>query len=355
MATIHLHNRKHFPIASGQSILDAAESAGLALEHSCRTGRCGSCRTQVLAGQTTPLMDEPGLSPAEQARGLVLSCARGALTDLQLDLDDLGALAGLRRVTVPCRIHRLQPLSADVLQVQLRLPPAADFRYLPGQHVSVVAAGGLRRSYSLAAAGNNPAPGQPQLLELHVRRVAQGAMSQHWFERARVNDLLRLVGPLGSFYLRDCAGQDLVFLATGTGIAPLLAMLDALAGRPASAQPRSVQLLWGGRQPQDLYLQPGRPGLQYTPVLSRAGAGWAGARGHVQQVLLQQVLLQQTPPDWAQAQVYACGSAAMVQGARDSLLAAGLPARQFFADAFVASGDALPPAPVAAAEALATA
>lgn len=361
MTTIHLHNHRQFPIAAGQSILDAAEAAGLALEHSCRTGRCGSCRTQVTSGRSTLLLAEEGLSDRERQQGLILSCARGAQTDLHLGLDDLGALAGIRRVTAPCRIHSLERLAPDVLEVRLRLPPTAAFRYLAGQHVAVIAPGGLRRSYSLATACSSTdaasaavplvqathAAAQPALLKLHVRRVDQGAMSHHWFEQARPGDLLRLDGPLGTFHLRDCAGHSLVFLATGTGIAPIVAMLGELARRPASAQPRSVQLLWGGRQPADLYLQPQQAGLQFTPVLSRAGAGEPGAHGHVQDVLLQ------TPRDWSQAQVYACGSPAMVQGARHSLLAAGLPAKQFFADAFVASGDV--PQAVAAHGALAIA
>jgi len=332
MPHVHLRNGKFFPIVAGQSILDAAEAAGLALEHSCRSGRCGSCRTTVTAGRTVALRAEEGLTPDEARAGTVLSCARGAQTDLQLDLDDLGALAGIRRATVPCRIHALQLLAPDVLQVQLRLPPTAAWRHLAGQHVQVIAPGGLRRAYSLANA-SGPA-GQPVLLLLHIRRVPGGAMSGYWFERARPGDLLRLDGPLGSFYLRDCAGRDLVLLATGTGYAPIAAMLQDLAERPAAAQPRSLQLLWGARQARDLYAaprHPGLPGLQYTPVLSRAGADWTGARGHVQDLLLQQ------PHEWSRTQVYACGSPAMVQAARQRLLQAGLPAQYCFTDAFVAS------------------
>ena len=164
-------------------------------------------------------------------------------------------------------------------------------------------------------------------------------MAHHLFAYARPNDLLRLRGPLGSFSLGEVAGLHLVMLATGTGIAPLLAQLAALQVLPTAQQPRSLRLLWGGRTEADLYLDPapllaGLP-ARWQPVLSRGGAHWAGARGHVQQVLLA------TPPpggfDWAGTRVLACGSAAMVQGARALLLVQGLATRHFRADAFVAS------------------
>ncbi len=92
-------------------------------------------------------------------------------------------------------------------------------------------------------------------------------MSKYWFEQAKPNDLLRLHGPLGTFFLRKAAGRDLVFLATGTGIAPVKAMLESMAELPPDQQPRSVNVFWGGRGTQDIYLNVSAPGLPltYTP------------------------------------------------------------------------------------------
>jgi CDP-4-dehydro-6-deoxyglucose reductase len=336
MPVIELVNRKTFAATAGLSILDAASAAGLVLAHGCRTGRCGSCRTQVLEGSTQALLAEEGLNAQEQGAGWVLSCARTATSDLRLGSEDLGALAGIVPRTLPCRIHSLQPLAPDVLKVVLRLPPQAQFRYLSGQYINVIARDGQRRSYSIANACDAGNAGG--LLELQIRRVDGGAMSRYWWGEARTNVLLRFEGPLGTFYLRECAGQDLIFLATGTGIAPILAMLAELAQRPAERQPRSLTLLWGGRTPQDLYLVPQAPGLDYVPVLSRTDG--PGARGHVQDVLLK------TPRKLADSVVYACGSPSMIDDARTRLQLAGLPAGRFHADAFVSSAAA--PAPAAA-------
>jgi CDP-4-dehydro-6-deoxyglucose reductase len=220
-------------------------------------------------------------------------------------------------------------LAHDVLRIKLRLPPASSFAFVPGQYLDVIGNNCTRRSYSLA--NYSPLDG---LLELHVRSVPDGVMSDYWFNKANVNDLLRLNGPLGTFFLRECANLNVFFLATGTGIAPIKAMLESLAKFPKEQLPLSVRVLWGGRTQDDFYIDvaaiPGNH--RFIPVISRSGGAWAGATGYVQDALLA------TKPDLARAAVYACGSDAMIHSARARLLEAGLPASRFYSDAFVRSG-----------------
>ena len=158
-------------------------------------------------------------------------------------------------------------------------------------------------------------------------------MSAYWFDQARVNDLLRLQGPRGTFFLRDMAGADLVFLATGTGIAPVKAMLEGLKLVVRPEQPASISIYWGGRTREDLYWRPvvNDFGLRFVPVLSRADVTWKGARGYVQNVLLSD------RPDTSKMLVYACGSDAMIHNANEQLRATGLPVKRFHSDAFVCS------------------
>ncbi len=329
MADVVVSSGRHFSADEGESILDAALRQGVVLEYGCRNGRCGTCRARLRTGSTTTLHDETGLSQTEREECWILTCARVARSDVALDVEDLTGVTVHAVRTLPCRIHELAFLSEDVAKVTLRLPPGSAFDYHPGQYIDVIGHGGLRRSYSIANA-----PAAHGLLELHVRHVAGGAMSGYWFERAKANDLLRLRGPLGTCFLRDVAGRALAFLATGTGIAPIKAMLEGLAGTDSAEHPRSVSLYWGGRVAQDLYWRPGEMGFSYefTPVLSRAGSDWNGARGHVQDVLLE------SQPDIGRAVIYACGSDAMIRSARRQLLDAGLPERAYRSDAFVSSG-----------------
>jgi CDP-4-dehydro-6-deoxyglucose reductase, E3 len=330
MSIVLLSNGKTFTASSEVTLLDAAKASGLVLEHSCRSGRCGSCKAELLSGTVIPLKPDLSLSAAERAKGWVLTCASAVTTDAVLAIEDLGLPADITVKTLPCRVASLDRLAPDVLKVELRLPPNVNFRFLPGQSIDVIATGGQRRTYSLA-----DVPSAGGGLELHVREVPGGAMSNYWFEHAKTNDLLRLEGPRGTFFLRNVANLDVVFLATGTGIAPIKAMLTQLARATDGPPPRSVHLLWGGRRAADLYWQPGAGNnrLRYTAVLSRADDSWTGARGHVQDVLLG------APPAWDQAVVYACGSSAMIEGARTAVVAAGLPANRFFSDAFVSSSN----------------
>ena len=320
---------KAFNQFPGQTVLEAAAKAGIGLPYSCKTGRCSTCKCKVLSGQSVATVDELGLTVDEKAQGFILCCVRSALSDMLIDVEDLGNQVIPEVKTLPTRISSIEKLAPDVLCVKLRFPPNTPFTFLAGQYIDVIGPGGIRRSYSLA---NAPASGNQ--LQLHIRGVQSGTMSQYWFDQAKVNDLLRINGPLGSFFARTLAGLHLVFFATGTGIAPVKAMLEQLATDPLDKQPLSATLYWGGREPQDLYADPSQwyPSLRYVPVLSRAPVDWTGFRGHVQHSLLSE------NPDLTNIVVYACGSDAMIQSAKFELTQAGMPDKRFYSDAFVASG-----------------
>lgn len=327
MHLITTSNGRSFEARSDESLLDAALRQGVVFDYSCRTGRCSSCKGRIRSGETNAVHDEIGLSAEDKAHGFVLTCVRRACGPVELEIDDLGDVVLPEAKTLPCRIQSIERLAHDVIRVMLRLPPTSALEFIPGQYVDVIGAEGLRRSYSVANA-----PRADKQIELHIREVSEGAMSRYWFQQAKVNDLLRLRGPLGTFFLRGQAGKDLVLLATGTGIAPVKAILEGLSGQQANAQPRSLTVYWGGRHREDLYWQPPEmPGLQFVPVLSRACADWTGQRGHVQDAMLRDHAY------LADTLVYACGSDAMIHSAQAQLHAAGLPDRQFHSDAFVCS------------------
>jgi CDP-4-dehydro-6-deoxyglucose reductase len=333
MPTVRLSNGTCFDALPGTSMLDAALAAGIVLEHSCRTGRCGSCKARMVRGTAAHLRPPQSLTDAEVGQGWVLTCTDEATSDVELDLEDLGALVGIATRVTPARIDALERLADDVVRVTLRLPPKSPIRFLPGQYIDVTNPAGTRRSYSIASAATDPGK-----VELHIRRVDGGELSAYWFGQAKPNELLRFNGPLGTFFLRPVAGVDLVFLATGTGIAPIVSMLHQLAALAPAERPRSVSLYWGGRHREDHYLDPSPllDGLRYVPVLSRGDTGWHGARGHVQDVLVHEVA-HGLAPALAGSAVYACGSDAMIHGARRLLADNGLPPRAFHSDAFVSS------------------
>lgn len=328
MFSIRLIDGPSFTADPKESLLDAAGRNGIAMPYSCRTGRCNTCKCKVASGETEILNEESGLSELEKSEGWILSCARTAKSDVELIVDGLESLDLPRPITLPCRVAELTRLRQDVVKVTLRLPPSSNFEFNHGQYVEVIGQGGLRRSYSLAGISADR-----KLMEFHIREVDGGAMSEYWFRNANQNDLLRFHGPLGTFFLRDVSGLDLVFLATGTGIAPVKAMLEGLAGLDRELHPNSVSVYWGGRTESDLYweLEKSHPNVRYIPVLSRANEQWTGKRGYVQNALLD------NQTDLAKAVVYACGSDQMINNARNVLVSNGLPQNRFYSDAFVCS------------------
>lgn len=327
MHNVTLETGRSFSADPAATILDAARNAGVTLEYSCRTGRCGICKTPVVSGTTTALRVEESLSDIEAAAGLILTCCRAATSDLTLDVEPLDRLAGLEIKTMPSRIVTIDRLAPDIVKVVLKTPPTSPLQFLPGQYIDVLA-DGVRRSYSLANA-----PRADGLLELLIKRYPGGHLSAYWFERAQPNDLLRIEGPFGTFFLRDEAPESIVFLATGTGIAPVKALLEELAADPTRAARHRVSVFWGNREAENFCWDPAALGMDvgFHHLLSGAAATWRGARGYVHDAAVRQGI------DPANTIVYACGSDAMIASARAALLALGLPAKRFFSDAFVSS------------------
>ena len=312
------------------SLLASAEAAGIRPAYSCRIGRCSTCKARVRSGETRLLHAEAGLSAEERAEGWILSCVRAAETVVEVDFAEVLPDVDLPVPrTVPCRIDSLAVVAPDVMRVTLRVPPKQHLQFLAGQHVEVIGPGGTRRAYSIAHA-----PRSSGEIELHIRRMEAGVMSSYWFEHAAVNDLLRIYGPLGTFVQRDATNRDVVFLATGTGIAPVAAHLEELAQLSRDQAPRTVSVYWGNRTEADMYWHPQATcTCTFVPVLSAANMAWSGARGHVQDVFLS------LTPRFDEVMVYACGSDAMIHSSRSLLIGHGLDERRFHADAFVSSAE----------------
>ena len=328
MYVVTLSNGRTFAADPETSILDAARTQGVVLDYSCRTGRCGICKAPVELGETVVLRSEDqSLSADEAARNIILTCCRAAAGDVRLDIEPLDRLADVEIKTLPCRIVSIDRVAPELVKLVLKTPPASPLRFVAGQYVDVIAAD-ARRSYSLANA-----PRADGLLELMIKRCPDGVMSAYWFDRARAGDLLRLEGPFGTFFLRDEAPANIVFLATGTGIAPVKALLEELATDPSRAARHRLDVFWGNRDAASFCWDPSQLGLDigFHRLLSGLGAGWGGRRGYVHDTAIRDGF------DAANSVVYACGSNDMILTARAALLALGLPPRRFFSDAFVSS------------------
>lgn len=328
MSSITLSNGASFQGDITSTILECAITSGRHLAYSCKTGQCGVCAAKVLSGQTIILKAELGLSSTQLDEGLILTCCRAASTDVTLNAEDLPELRDISRKTCPVRIETLTKINDSILLATLRTPPNNTLNFLAGQYISVIGPNGIRRSYSLANA-----PREDGKLELHIKKVENGTFSTYWFEQAKVNDLLRVEGPFGTFFTRTPAPKTLLLLATGTGLAPIKAILERLKTLPNDEQPQ-VHLYWGNRHEEDIYFDTEQlqyPGLIVHLVLSKPRPTWNGQTGYVQTLVIK------NHTDLAGCEVYACGSIQMIESAKAALIKSGLPSNKFHSDAFVSS------------------
>lgn len=327
MYQVRLKNNVSFQCSENQNILDAALNSGIFLEYSCLDGRCRSCSAKVLNGTTVELQDNLSLNKDEKREGNILTCISCPTSDVELDIEDLSEYDIPRSKTFPAKVDELLKVSADVLKVVLRLPPRNNFIFKPGQYVNIIR-GGVKRSYSVAKHLFE------NKLEFYIKNYKGGEMSEFWFNDVQINDMVRIEGPKGSFFLRNNLADNLVFLATGTGIAPIQAILeDFYSNFTDILEKKRVIVLWGARNKESFFLTDtffkSFSGLEYIPVLSRKSDNWNGRYGYVQDILCD--LLK----DFNSTDVYACGSETMINSARKKLIDLGLPSNKFYSDAFL--------------------
>jgi len=314
-------------LASGSmTILDSAINSGLVFEYGCKTGRCGVCKTRLLSGEVEEMASQLSLTEEDKSQGKILTCCCKPVSDVLIDAEDLSVLHGISVQTLPVRIKEIEYKSSDIVEVVFRFPPAAKFEFLEGQYIDVVGSRGIRRSYSIASSARD------KEIKLLIKKVDGGQMSQYWFEDAKVNDLLRIEGPKGTFFLRDYS-KPMIFLATGTGIAPILSMLTFLDENSEYLQENELAIFWGNRYESDFVWEPMFESLKvrFFPVVSKPTDQWLGDVGYVQEIASKVI------PDVTNYHVYACGSNDMIQASRECFIEKGLEDKFFFSDAFVQS------------------
>ncbi|MDO6764793.1 FAD-binding oxidoreductase [Agarivorans sp. 1_MG-2023] len=302
---------------SENNLLDDAISHSMPLEHSCKTGECGVCSANLISGT---VQNEHGNTVT---KGQILTCQSKALSDVTLKASYYPELAHLKVQTLPCKVASIDHVTDDIMVLTLRFPPSASFDYLPGQYIEL-SFKGIKRSYSIANAIT-----ENKELQLQIRQVTNGKMSQLLFDGLNDNQLMRLEGPKGTFFLRENT-KPIIMLATGTGIAPIKAMIEQLV---SSEDAREVYVYWGMRFKEELYCKEleeisARYGsIHFHPVLSRE-QDWNGEKGYVQNVVCDRF------PSLENYEIYACGALEMIDDAKNKFLESNLPANAFHSDAF---------------------
>jgi CDP-4-dehydro-6-deoxyglucose reductase len=334
-----LPSGRSFSVDRDEPILTAAIRQGVGLPYGCKDGACGSCKVRLVEGRVIHgAHSASALSVAEEAAGLTLTCQAAPQTDVVIEARTVAGAGEFPVRKMPTRVISITKPAPDVAILMMQLPANDVLRYHPGQYVEFILPDGIRRSYSMANAphtlGDKPA------IELHVRHMPGGRFTEHVFSAMKPKDILRIEGPFGTFFLREDSRAPIVLLASGTGFAPIKAIVEHLQFKHID---RPVALYWGCRRRADLYLHEwaeaaaaSLPNLHYVPVLSEPDPqdDWRGRTGLVHHAVMADL------PDLSLHEVYACGAPVMVDSARrDFVTACGLPPDAFFADAFTSEAD----------------
>jgi CDP-4-dehydro-6-deoxyglucose reductase len=313
-----------------ETLLDAGLRDQVLLPYGCRNGACGSCRGRVISGTTGYHGETPqGLSEREIAAGWVLLCQAHAQSDLRIRAQTLDDSHVLNVRTLPVRVLGKRQLSHDVMEVTLRLPPTERLQYLAGQYIDIVLRDGGRRAFSLANAPHDDAH-----LSLHIRHVPGGAFSGHVFDGLKTRDLLRINGPLGSFFLRNEEPRTRILIAGGTGFAPIKSIVENAIHEGLTD---ALHVYWGVRAGRDLYMgelahswAQTHENITFTPVLSDPAQDdtWSGQTGFVHDAVLAHF------DDLSAVEVYASGPPVMIRAVRETFTERGLSLDNLFSDTF---------------------
>ncbi len=319
---------REFRARPEETLLTAALRQGIVLPYSCKNGTCSSCKCKLVDGTVIyPFNPPEALSTEDIASGHALACQAVATGDVTIEATEIEQVADIPVRTLPARVESMDLYTPQVMCLRLKLPRAARLPFLAGQYVDILLPGGKRRAFSIASP-----PSQEDFIELHVKHVAGGGFTGHVFDDMQPKEILRLQGPLGTFFVRRSSQRPMIMMGGGTGFAPLKAMIEELI---EAEDTRPIKLYWGVSQASDLYAselidqwQQERPNLSFCPVLTDPEPGWEGESGFVHEAVIR------SHPDLSAFDIYMSGPPAMVRSARLAFLDAGGSEEHLFYDSF---------------------
>ncbi len=320
-----------FEVEEGETILDAAIRQDIGLPYGCRNGFCGACIATLLSGEIKYPDGEPDklLDASDDA---CLPCQAVPASDVELKVKEIQAAKEIEPRVMPVKVAKIDHLADDVVRLYLKLPDEQRLQFLAGQYLDFILEDGRRRAFSIANA-----PHDEDFIELHIRHVDGGVFTDWAFTQMKEKTILRIEAPLGSFTLDEDSDRPMLFIAGGTGFAPIKSQIEHAFHAGLS---RPMELYWGVRAQPDLYLpdlphqwEQAHDNFRFVPVLSEPDAGWEGRRGWVHEAVLED------HDNLADYDIYMAGPPVMVKAARDAFLARGVPEEQMHYDSFEYAAD----------------
>lgn len=319
------------------TVLRAALRAGLGFPYECNSGGCGGCHFQLLEGEVKDRWpDAPGLSPQARAAGRHLACQSEVVGDCNIKVRLKPAFQPRKPPTrVKVRLIEKRAITGDMAEYSFQAEGAADF--IPGQFAMLKLPGiDAERAYSMS---NLPNP--EGIWTFVIKEVPGGAASTYLANELNVGDVIDLDGPFGMAFFQQESPRDIVCIAGGSGLSPILSILRAAIG-DAGNPDRKIYLFYGARTPEGLCLEYLRDSvlqlddrIEFTPVPTQIGPDdqWSGATGYVHEVLKSRLGEVEDPKSF---EYYLCGPPPMADAVQNLLVLDHLlPSAQLHYDRFV--------------------
>jgi toluene monooxygenase electron transfer component len=340
MHSIKVNDAQDFACADDDTLLRSALRSGLGMPYECNAGSCGTCKVELVEGQVTSLRpDAPGLGERDRLKNRVLACQARPVTDCRIKVR-------LRPENVP--LHRPARFRATLAGFRDLTHDMREFRFkaegeapgfLPGQYALFYLPGlDAPRTYSMS---NIPEDGEWHFI---VRRVPSGVGTVTLFDKVPVGSTLELDGPYGLAYLRTDSPRDIVCIAGGSGLAPILSIARGAVREP-KLDGRRIHVFYGARTQRDLCGEAelaALPGfgtrISFTPVLSEphdklpeadSTQPWTGATGFVHEEARRFI-----GENWAAYEYYFAGPPLMAEAVQKMLIEKRVPYPQVHFDSF---------------------
>lgn len=217
-----LPSGKEFLLEGAESILQAGLRNGLALDYGCSNGNCGLCKVRVTSGQVKKITHcDYVLTESEKSRGCILSCSNTAASDVVLEAGEAGGVNDIPEQSIQIRIKKIERPNSEIIILSTKTPRTKRLRFLAGQTATLSIDGVGSQSYSIASC-----PCDDMNLQFHILSESRDPVAHYLDSRARVNDVISLRGPNGSFCLDENSPNSLVFVAQGSGFAPVRGLIE---------------------------------------------------------------------------------------------------------------------------------
>ena len=325
-AQVHLMPSGHeFFVEGNNSILEAALSAGLAINYGCSNGNCGKCKAKLISGEVKKIhQHDYVISEAEKNQGYILACSNTAISDIVLQAEEATSEAEIPLQKISARVKKVEKLTDNLAVVHLRTPRTDRLRFLAGQRATLSTVGIDPVEYHIASC-----PCDDRNLQFHICLQQGKPFAEHVFDQMQNSESIMVEGPQGNFVLREDTTRPLLFIAFNTGFAPIKSLIEHAMTLDVN---EFSHLYWFHQHDSKPYMHNlGRAwadafdNFRYSPLYIPGTANQKDIAASISKI-------SKDYPELDNFDIYACGSTASISTLKDFLNKQNFPTEQLFTE-----------------------